>query len=132
MARSGVDGATSWLAGTVRVLQEEVRELRGLLRHHEMMAESRPPKRAKYIVEYHEEMMDGMQLAPQAHSDERFVEHHTAHAPVVEYMRPESAVSHFAPSQVMQYAFSTPGVGYIAPAASLRYSCARGGVHHTS
>ena len=31
MARSGVDGATFWLAGAVRVLQKEVRELKGLL-----------------------------------------------------------------------------------------------------
>ena len=31
MARSGVGGATFWLAGAVRVLPEEVRELRDLL-----------------------------------------------------------------------------------------------------
>ena len=72
MARShgGVDGTTFWLAGAVRVLQKEVRELGELLAdsylgsNQDELGEVRPPKRAKYTVEQIVDMP-----GPQHHED---------------------------------------------------------------
>ena len=59
-SRGGVDGAIFWLAGAVRVLQKEVRELRGLLadHHQDEVDEAWSLRQAKH----HEDMMDEVQL----------------------------------------------------------------------
>ena len=60
MARGGVDGAMSWLAGAARVLQKEVRELRGSQAPGDDGRSSASQESKVKFVEHHEDMMDGM------------------------------------------------------------------------